>query len=548
MKYEKQKKIRKILIKYCNEQIHLHRKGENLLINSTTLEELEQKNYKFKEFCVREPTQTYQNVDNNRSIIENIFINNKLTSDIIVIYPLLTEREKPLKTKLKLNLNNFNNKTSSFVDSKLDKTFIENNRFFDSKVITSQNTKNIQSPVHKRTLIKKELFQRKIKNSKKEIYANSFSKNQLIQLNKVESSKSGSKKNLSEGLNVDVGHSRQLSTETLATQISKIIKISNNEKNINSHELRDRSSKIENENIQIAKKYAKKLKNYCRTLKNKLAKKGNKNKTKTIEHKANEKNAILENSKKNQENRKHYKRLKTKKSDKEKEKEKTRNKQKLTKLMRNHPINLDNIILQKGLSPRKTLKTDRIMKHKIERNGFDYSDENLNSEQSTNILYKTIENETNVRNSKGTVKIKKILTEKIKVKNKVKAEEKEKKGSINGKLLATKLKNNKKMSIDNRLDAIKKSKKLLKNYNLQNNEKDDTIDASEKKMCTPPDNKINYKISTSEKVLIRNLKNRGGAKSKTFFNQKDNKKIHPTLKRLKLRKGMEIKEIEKEDD
>ena len=545
MKYEKQKKIRKILIKYCNEQIHLHRKGENLLINSTTLEELEQKNYKFKEFCVREPTQTYQNVDNNRSIIENIFINNKLTSDIIVIYPLLTEREKPLKTKLKLNLNN---KTSSFVDSKLNKTCIENNRFFDSKVITSQNPKNIQSPVHKRTLIKKELFQRTIKNSKKEIYANSFSKNQLIQLNKVESSKSGSKKNLSDGLNVDVGHSRQLSTETLATHISKIIKISNNEKNINSHELRDRSSKIENENIQIAKKYAKKLKNYCRTLKNKLAKKGNKNKTKTIEHKANEKNTILENSKNNQENRKHYKRLKTKKSDKEKEKEKTRNKQKLTKLMRNHPINLDNIILQKGLSPRKTLKTDRIMKHKIERNGFDYSDENLNSEQSTNIMYKTIENETNVRNSKGTVKIKKILTGKIKVKNKVKAEEKEKKGSINGKLLATKLKNNKKMSIDNRLDAIKKSKKLLKNYNLQNNEKDDTIDALEKKMCTPPDNKINYKISTSEKVLIRNLKNRGGAKSKTYFNQKDNKKIHPTLKRLKLRKGMEIKEIEKEDD
>ena len=60
--------------------------------------------------------------------------------------------------------------------------------------------------------------------------------------------------------------------------------------------------------------------------------------------------------------------------------------------------------------------------------------------------------------------------------------------------------------------------------------------------------RINYKISTSEKVLIRNLKNRGGAKSKTYFNQKDNKKIHPTLKRLKLRKGMEIKEIEKEDD
>ena len=89
MEYEKHKKIRAKLINYTNQQIKI-RKNKNVkfLINSTSLEELEKKNMQCKEFFVIEKPQIYKNIDNNRSIVEYIYINNNSFRRNIVIYPL----------------------------------------------------------------------------------------------------------------------------------------------------------------------------------------------------------------------------------------------------------------------------------------------------------------------------------------------------------------------------------------------------------------------------------------------------------------------------
>jgi hypothetical protein len=100
MEQIRQKKIRKLLISYTNEQIKYSKKVQkiNILINSTPLEELEKKNMKCKEFFIQEKTETYQNIDNRRSIIQNICINNNsYYSNIIITWALTIDDSNNIK-------------------------------------------------------------------------------------------------------------------------------------------------------------------------------------------------------------------------------------------------------------------------------------------------------------------------------------------------------------------------------------------------------------------------------------------------------------------
>ena len=252
MEYDKQKYIRKILINYTNIQLISNKnKNKNFLINSKTLEELEKKNMRSKEFFIIEKPYVFQNVNNNRSIIQNTYVNYKSFSSNIVLHPL-SERifnDQKMKNIEDIHNNNLNN---AYIDDN------SNNEpeiiFKESKKMYSR--KQNESPVAHSKLIKKELGERKLK---------------ILNKNKIKKNKEEKdNKNLKNEIGITKGSTRQLSTETLATEISRIIEVVHNEKNINSFGLIHTNSKIEeNSEIKKAKIYAKKLKYYCRKLKNK---------------------------------------------------------------------------------------------------------------------------------------------------------------------------------------------------------------------------------------------------------------------------------------
>ena len=385
MKKEKEKKIRAKLINYINQQLKISKKkNTNFLINSFTLEELEKKNLRCKEFFIVEEPQIYYNIDNNRSIIQNIYIHNNYFTSNIVIYPLSSRIISPNKIR---NNNNIYNK--------LNMTYIEDSTTGKNlNEITNTNKsikiKNIDSPVDKSRLIKKELWERKMKLAKNEINTNnnfnnncnSFEKNGNL-IEKPEEKKENNK------IELEMFKSRQLSTETIATEISRIIKICHNDKSLNSFGISRSNSIIEEtEDIKKAKKYAKKLKYFCRTLKNK--KPNVKNRLDILKNKINEM-LINKNEDMIDEDKLNYRRIKSRKLIlKERARYKVSEKFKKVDILNDN----ENIIT---LRRNKKLKSERNLKHRINKNSFLLSEDNYNTEQSTNIQnnqYKTIENDS----------------------------------------------------------------------------------------------------------------------------------------------------------
>ena len=209
--------------------------GKKYNVIMPKLEELEKKNMRSKEFYIVEKPLIFQNTNNNRSIIQNTYINDNSIRRSIVIYPLSSRIivDKKLEDIKTIHKKDFN--ITYREDNSKDKYDIifkesENN---DSK-------KKIESPVERSRLIKKEVGERKLKITKNIInFYKYFSKNKNNK-NKKEEDKNKDKEN---EIEICRGNSRQLSIETLATEISRIIEIVHHEKNINSFGLSHSDSK-----------------------------------------------------------------------------------------------------------------------------------------------------------------------------------------------------------------------------------------------------------------------------------------------------------------
>ena len=262
MDYKRQKKIRGFLIYYTNDHIKKVKKRKlKFLINSKTLEELEEKNLSCKEFFIEEKTQIFQSIDNRRSIEQEININNNIFYNTI-LYPLSQRiiHNNSIKEFINLNeyiLNNTYDEKSS--DKKLEKVTRQKTR----KYIGTKKIINIESPEDESNFIKKELGERKLKISNRSLTHYLFlneNNNEKIEINNDETKIELDK-------DKDKFFSKQYSSITLATEVSRIIKICHNEGMSSS--LSESRNYEESENIKKAKKYAKKLKFYCRTLKNK---------------------------------------------------------------------------------------------------------------------------------------------------------------------------------------------------------------------------------------------------------------------------------------
>lgn len=282
MEQIKQKKIRKLLISYTNEQIKYSKKVKkfNILINSTPLEELEKKNMKSKEFFIQEKTETYQNIDNRRSIIQNICINNNSFYSNVIIYPL-SQRciyNNIIKDMINININECTlNTTTIYDENSSDNKLSQTLRQKTKKNIINNKMNNQESPLNHSSLVKKELGERKLKLHKKEInFCSSYNNNSLFfqrEKDFNEEKKDNDNNNNEKGNEADKDFdffiSERLSSITLATEVSRIIKVCHNDDNISTSKISKK--KEEREDIKKAKQYAKKLKLYCRTLKNKFS-------------------------------------------------------------------------------------------------------------------------------------------------------------------------------------------------------------------------------------------------------------------------------------
>ena len=526
MKKEKEIIIRAKLINYTNQQLKISKnKNTKFLINSFTLEELEKKNLRCKEFFIVEKPQIFYNIDNNRSIIQNIYISNISFTSNIIIYPLSTRILSPNKKKNNLN-----------IFDQLNMTFEKENSIGkDLKEITNKSqlkNLNVYSPVKKSSLIKKELWENKMRLSKKEIdFNNNFNCNynswEIFEKNieKTEEKNENSKNE------IEIFKSRQLSTDTLATEISKIIKISHNNKSINSFTISSLNSIIETpEEIKKAKKFAKKLKYYCRTLKNKKAnihKSNNNLKIKLEEINNNNKENIIDEDKIN------YKRIKSKK---------------LISKGRGKFIIGDNENIIK-LLPKKKIRSERNLKHETVKSTFVFSEDNYNTEQSTKLQNQniTIKNESkkkfkNLKTFKYNRKEKKRftgkLTEKEKSIKKVLGKVKNNKiisstfiKKIKSRIIDDNKRDSKIIKTARNIDDNKVKKAFIDTRNLDDKDSFETNFFQTKKLSSSKEifisrEKKNFEINYKDENSTINLKEKEEENKRNNHKKKSNKKTH----------------------
>ena len=417
MKEEKKKKIRTQLINFINQELqNTKNKKSKFLINSMTLEQLEKKNMQCKDFRIEEKEQIYHNIDNGWIIGLNIYINNSSNynpfiyslSNIIKDNYIIND----IKNKNDININQmddiYNNK----------ETIIQKQ---SNKILFIQKEGKGGSPVNTSLLIKKEVGERKLKRTNHEFNSNKMPINRSeLSLNKKENEKEidiGKDVNFNNNINIvnDIDDNnllitKQLSKETLETEISRIIKICYDEKYTNSFEHFPSDNKISelSKEISIAKMYAKKLKIYCRTLKRKnpisnesikreISKDNNKNnymkiyevKNKNIKNEKeniSKKNNVLEDKNiKNKKLKKNQSLLINLKKNIEKEKE-----------------DVDQLENSKPPKPHKKINSERNIKLKIKRDSFlkiikaiKNDKNNNNTISSTNKQYRTLEQKGN---------------------------------------------------------------------------------------------------------------------------------------------------------
>ena len=490
MEYEKSKKLRKFLINYSNQQLKINKnKKFKILLNSISLEEFEKKNLYCKEFCIVEKPQIYQNIDNNRSIVQNIYINNNSFISNIVIYPLSS---RIISSKNIINMGKIynNNLNIRYINNNPKE---KNERIFKelSKKTISRKQKEIESPIRQSRLIKKHLGERKLKKTKNDINFNNYnSVNKNILFNKDKNKKKKEKNEIKNKIELCKGMSKQFSIETLATEISRIIKITHNYKNINSLELSHSSSKIEeNAYILKAKKYAKKLKYYCRTLKNKYPSNENIIQLKSVnridtEDKLFNYDISLDNNIK--EEKTNYHKIKNKKNNIKERVKRIHSNKFCAKIKENENENRfsfkENVI--KHLLPNKKIKSERNLKAKLNKNALMINEDiiNNNTERIINKCsqYKTIDNDSKTKNRLNSsffinnMKKNKKITDKEEVKQIpkknteiIKSPLKTKKKEIMPNLLIRKIKNK-------IIYSKRESKRITKNKNNNKNNNEDS--------------------------------------------------------------------------
>ena len=264
MNEKKQKKIRAYLINFVNEEL-IRKKRNNkkdILINSTSLDILAQKNMQCKVFFVEEHKFFYQqNMDIGWIMGVNFDLNNS--------YP-----QKPL-------MDLFSNKVAKVMD-KIDSSDIEEEKIeiVNKETIIKKNLdrilyihheKEIGSPLGTSLFQKKEISERKIYRENKDYLSGKVSN---FFMNKNDNQKDDIKlKDTNSFENFML--IKRYSNITLETELSRIIRCCHDEDCPSSQEhciLESRRSEM-NKGLKIARMYAKRLNLYCKTLKNNFKKK-----------------------------------------------------------------------------------------------------------------------------------------------------------------------------------------------------------------------------------------------------------------------------------
>ena len=399
MNEEKQKKIRTQLINFMNKELIRNKKlkKSNFLINSMTLEQLEKKNMQCKDFYVKEKDKIYQNIDNGWIIGLNIYVNN-LSNHNPFIYCLSNAIKdnyilNNIKNKTDIHINQINNINNN------KETIIQKQ---SNKILFIQKEGNMGSPVDTSLLIKKELGDRKLKRKNHEFNSNKIPihfSDRLLNIDNIEKEieKDNDKKKENNIINnIDIINdideniklTKQLSNETLETEISRIIKICHDDRYTNSFEHFPSDSKISelSKEIKIAKMYAKKLKSYCRTLKRKNPlnhdDKFKKKRSEISTINCNNSLQIYENNSKNK-NKDNL----LKKDENNKEKNKIKKYKKLLTInsKKNLEKNKEDHNQLEHLIPKKKIKSQRNLKLKIKTNSFLYTLKEIEKEKKNYI-------------------------------------------------------------------------------------------------------------------------------------------------------------------
>ena len=425
MSEKRQKKIRNHLINFMNQELLRNKKNKQsrFLINSMTFEKLEEKNLQCKNFYVKEKDQIYQNIDNGWIIGLNIYINNLYNNNPYIYSLSNLIKDNYIINNIK-NKNDFINRVDNINNDK--ETIIQK---ISNKILYIQKEGNMGSPVDTSLLIKKELGERKLKRSINEYNSNKIPachSDRFLIKEKIENSKVNFKENEKSKETNNLIHNisnnndiedinklqKQLSKETLETEISRIIRICHDEKYTNSFEHFPSDSKISrySKEIKIAKIYAKKLKLYCRTLKrkfplntdNKINNSSDQNDLRLIyeekDDKINKQNIYkkkINSIEEKKEKSKKIKRISSLRKNTEKIKEEN-----------NMLDNIKSSVNHKHIIQLKKLKSEKNIEFKIKRNSFLKIIKEIDNTKLNNNKYRTLEDKDNKKKT-NTVKISK---------------------------------------------------------------------------------------------------------------------------------------------
>lgn len=501
MKEETRKKIRTQLINFINQEILTNKKNKksNFLINSMKLEQLEKKNMQCKDFYIKEKDQIYNNNDNGRIIVLNIYINNLAKNN-----PLINSLSNLLKDNYIIN--NIKNKDININQTdninRNKETIIQKQ---SNKILYIQKEGYVGSPVDTSLLIKKGLGDRKLKRINHEYNSNKMPINRSeLSLNKndnenehqiIKDPKSNKNINIVNDIDDNLKISKQLSNETLETEISRIIKICHDDRYTNSFDHFPSDSKISqlSREIKIAKMNAKKLKCYCRTLKRKIPinndnsnllvkqlseivqkNKGNINNDNCFQ--LDKKNKIINQKDKEKELKKEI----NNNEEKIKNKKYKKISSLLINLKKNAPKEENNQIGSiKHIIPKKKIMSENL-KLKIKRNSFLKIIKDIENERNNNITISSNNNQYRTIEEKITKE--RISVTKLSKKKRKKTLEKEYKSKLKLKLKKELIKSPLKII---RSKKKKESKRLLKNVKTMKD--------------------LLYIITDSSKVSITNL-------------------------------------------
>ena len=259
MNEKRQKKIRAYLINFVSQELNKNKKriGNDILIDSISLDILGKRNMQCKQFLVKEENYFYQqNLDLGwmMNINCDIIISSYNNPFNIFTKSIKKEIESTGKEGEKIEIIN---KETLIKKNKKDIVYIHHDRYFDSPIANSF------------FLQKKEISERKFMKERGGFFSNKVSS---LLLNKSEREKNKEKDNIS-NISENFKFSKRYSNITLETELSRIIKICHDDYCSSQDRFNSESRKSEmNRELFIAKMYAKQLNKYCYNLKKKIEK------------------------------------------------------------------------------------------------------------------------------------------------------------------------------------------------------------------------------------------------------------------------------------